>query len=264
MSVAVHDALRMIRISPEGLISKTVIADRIDLDFDLGHWGDQPECLQFGDVHVFCASVAELGYLSPTMLDVLSDDERSKNLRFFRAVDANRFLVGRGLLRVLLSKYLGSPADQFRFTYSSFGKPTLDHSLQFNVSHSDSFVLVAFAWNNQIGADIERIDANIDILELAAVFFSAQEYDYLRRLGSVYRERAFYRLWTQKEACVKATGCGLRELHRLTLGNEMLVNSLLEQPWVDFANSQCRVIELSLHADYCASIAIASTLVGRP
>jgi len=251
----------MIRISSEGLISKTVIADRIDLDFDLVHLADQSTCLQYGDVHVYCAAVTPLLELSPTMLDVLSDDERTKKLRFFREADANRFLVGRGLLRLLLSKYLGRSADQFRFTYGSFGKPTLNHSLQFNVSHSDSLILVAFAWNNQIGADIERIDANIDILELAAQFFGGQEYHHLRSLGGVYRERAFYRFWTQKEACVKATGFGMRELHRQISGKEMLLNSLLEQPWVDFPNSECRVIELSLHADYCASIAIGPTLV---
>jgi 4'-phosphopantetheinyl transferase len=189
----------------------------------------------------------------------MSEDERVREQRYFRDADAQRFSMGRGLLRCLLGSYLGTPPEQLTFTYGPFGKPMLAHSLQFNVSHSDALFVVAVAWSNQVGVDIERINRRVDLLELAARFFPAEEHEYLLAIPNAERDRAFYRMWTWKEACVKATGDGLRALSQCgpsiakNLGRDPVTGRCLPKSSV----GSCRMIELSLHPDYCATIAIA-------
>ena len=194
------------------------------------------EFLKEGELHVWCALIPALRNELASLKAVMSEDERAREQRYVRDADAQQFSIGRGLLRCLLSSYLGPPPDQLTFTYGPFGKPMLAQSVQFNVSHSDALIVVVLAWGNQVGVDIERIDRRVNLLELAARFFPAEEHEYLSALPNTERDRAFYRMWTRKEACVKATGDGLRALDQC---------------------GSCRMIELSLHPDYCAAIAIA-------
>lgn len=142
--------------------------------------------------------------------NVLSAEERTRaaNFRFER--DRNAFVVARGVLRVLLARYLGaSPAD-VEFAYSSKGKPSLPGSIiEFNISHTDGAVLLAFAQECALGVDIESVRPVPDMMQIARGNFCLEEALELADLPEEERQRAFFQCWTRKESYIKATGNGL-------------------------------------------------------
>ena len=74
------------------------------------------------------------------------------------------------------------------------------------------YVTIAVGWRVPVGVDIELVDRRVDALSFAARFFRAEEHRHLQGLEGKARDRAFFRMWTQKEASLKATGIGIRGL----------------------------------------------------
>jgi 4'-phosphopantetheinyl transferase len=166
------------------------------------------------NVHVWRAFL-DTGRAQLQVLEaMLSDDERERASRFAFADDRDRFVSARGILRVILSRYLGRPASTIEFTYERAGKPRLrateaDPPICFNVSHSECLAAYAFSRDRGVGVDVEAIRLDRGNERIADRFFSARE---LAELGSLPPERrgeAFFWGWTRKEAYVKATGAGL-------------------------------------------------------
>ena len=81
--------------------------------------------------------------------------------------------------------------------------------LDFNLSHARDHALIAIARGQPLGVDLERIDRRLDAHDLARRFFSRREADALDALGEDRRATAFLRLWTCKEAVLKALGAGI-------------------------------------------------------
>jgi 4'-phosphopantetheinyl transferase len=155
-------------------------------------------------------TVSELWRLEQT----LSSDERRRAERFRVRRHRNRFVAARGLLRDVLSRYLGSRPEHVSFSYGAQGKPALssaaDHApLAFNLAHSGALALVAVTARGSVGVDVERIRTGVDCARIGAQFFSARENRTLRSLPRGLRDEAFFTCWTRKEAYVKARGCGL-------------------------------------------------------
>lgn len=149
-----------------------------------------------------------------SLLGTLSADELSRASRFRFEKDQRRFIRARGILRQILGAYLQKPPHALRFQYSNNGKPILasasgDDSLQFNLSHSDDMVLYAFTRNRNIGIDLERIQADVDIEQIASRFFAEAELNSIEQEPESKRNELFFQYWTRKEALIKATGEGL-------------------------------------------------------
>ena len=146
------------------------------------------------------------GLLSPGEL------ERASRFRFDR--DAHRYVIARGVLRTLLGRYQGRPPDSIGLEESEHGRP-FDPSevgagrLDFNVSHSQDRLLVAFTRAGRVGVDIEWMSPLPDMAELVELNFSPAEQATWRSLADDQRERGFFACWTRKEAFVKAVGQGL-------------------------------------------------------
>jgi len=120
-----------------------------------------------------------------------------------------RRIVARAITRILLCRRLGVPPNEIRFEHGRHGKPYLGphQRAQFNISHSGDLLLFAFAFETEIGVDVERLRARPRALQLAQHYFSREEADGIRLASSP--DRAFLTLWTRKEAYLKAVGCGL-------------------------------------------------------
>lgn len=141
----------------------------------------------------------------------LSADERERADRFVFARDRLRFTVGRSVLRTLMARYTGVPEAAIRFRYADKGKPELaEGGLHFNVSHSEALLVAAFTRSSPLGIDVERARELPDAERIAKRFFSAVEFETLRRLPAHRREEGFFNCWTRKEAYVKAVGGGLQ------------------------------------------------------
>jgi 4'-phosphopantetheinyl transferase len=145
---------------------------------------------------------------------ILSADEWARAARFRFAIDRQRFVVSRGLLRMILASYLATEPKDLNFSYSGKDKPSLaaaqsGSGVEFNISHSGGIVLLAFARAREVGVDVEQVRSDFEIDAIANRFFSAQERQQLAALPQEERFAAFFRCWTRKEAYIKATGDGL-------------------------------------------------------
>jgi len=166
------------------------------------------------EVHVWRASLDLTASRREGLLQYLSADELKRAERFHFAKDRARFIVGRGLLRAILSRYLNIDPSQLRFDCTAHGKPALaagfsEAALSFNLSHSDELALYAIARSREIGIDLERIRYDRANVQIAQRFFSPREIMSLRGLPASRRSETFFQLWTRKEAYLKARGEGL-------------------------------------------------------
>jgi 4'-phosphopantetheinyl transferase len=145
---------------------------------------------------------------------LLSTDERERAGRFHLPAHRNRYIMTRGVLRVLLGRYARREPREVRFSYGPLGKPSLvseadTAALHFNVSHSHDRALCAFASGDPLGVDIERIRANADCRAIAARFFAPSEQVAIGSFDEPDRVGAFFACWTRKEAMLKALGLGV-------------------------------------------------------
>ena len=145
---------------------------------------------------------------------LLSDDEKARAKRFYFEKDRTHFIVGRGLLRKILGGYLGLHPAWVEFGYGRYGKPALkvgdvNHTLQFNLAHSNDLALYAFCWNQPLGIDLEHVRTMTNEDDFAAQLFSVSESALIASLSGQQKRRAFFKIWTCKEAFFKASGDGL-------------------------------------------------------
>lgn len=147
---------------------------------------------------------------------ILSDDECERAARFRMLGDGLRFIRRRAALRLILARYTGTEPDALQFVYGASGKPALASPagrapLHFNLTDSEDLALIAVTRAAPVGIDIERLRPIPEADQIAESFFSARERAELAQLPAVARQVAFFRLWTRKEAVLKAEGHGLSE-----------------------------------------------------
>jgi 4'-phosphopantetheinyl transferase len=143
----------------------------------------------------------------------LSPEESARAARFRFPAAQNRFAAARGSLRTILARYCHADPGSLQFGYRPAGKPYLasGQGPEFSVSHSHSWALYGIARGREIGVDLERIGKpSLDHEGVAKRFFSPAEAAYLMSLPPEMRAESFFRLWTLKEAYLKARGEGLR------------------------------------------------------
>lgn len=211
------------------------------------------------EVHVWSASFKQLRLQVEQLSQSLSEDETNRANRFHFEQDKIRFIIGRGLLRFLLGRYLEIEPEQLQFTYSPTGKPAVvsrdGHDLlQFNLSHSEEMVLYAFTRDRKIGIDLEYLRPIPDLEPIIQQFFSRGETVAILSLPASEQQLAFLQTWTCKEAYLKATGEGLAKLQQveisLTPGEpcRLLNHELPANPW--------SLQTLTLAPDYVAALVV--------
>ena len=162
------------------------------------------------EVHIWVANLDISLRQIQQLTTILSEDEQLRAERFYFEQHKNRFIVARGILRTILGNYLNTAPEQLQFSYSDKGKPALANAtLEFNLSHSQDIALYAFTRQGKIGIDVEYLRSLQDAEKIAERFFSSQEYNRLSLLNSEEQQQEFFRLWTGKEAYLKAIGEGL-------------------------------------------------------
>jgi 4'-phosphopantetheinyl transferase len=170
--------------------------------------------LSHEEVHLWRTALEQPAGRVHELSRLLSPEERAQAARFHFERDRRRFIVGRSALRILVGRYVGADPGQLRFRYEAHGKPYLsvDYNLcglRFNLAHSNELAVYAFTLGREVGIDVEYIRSLPDVEQIAARFFSAQEYVALRMFEESQRLEAFFNCWTRKEAYIKAIGDGL-------------------------------------------------------
>jgi 4'-phosphopantetheinyl transferase len=168
------------------------------------------------DVHVwFRATDALTDQAIAAAVSTLSEEERAQYARFHFARDSRDYAAAHALLRTVLSRDSNRRPESWRFDKTAHGKPYLigdgEGSRSFSLSHTHGMVACAVANGGDVGVDVECVDRDPNVLEIASRFFSPAEAQLLGRLDGESRRRRFFELWTLKEALVKAIGVGLSE-----------------------------------------------------
>ncbi len=146
-------------------------------------------------------------------LALLSGEEADRAQRFVFIEHRLRFIARRAFLRRLLASYIGScNTKDIEFEYGAMGKPALAPpyaDLNFNLSVSHDWCLVAVTFAGQVGIDIEKRRDILSMNEVADTCFSPAELEEYVSIPPDEKERAFFDGWTRKEAFIKAIGKGL-------------------------------------------------------
>jgi 4'-phosphopantetheinyl transferase len=210
------------------------------------------------EIHVWSASLLLASERVEALRDELADDEKARAERMHTYDLGRRFIVARALLRYLLVAYLpvGAPAPLFR--YGDRGKPELadEAGLAFNVSHAEDTALYAFASGRNVGIDIEATGRDVEIDGIARKVFSPLECEALDALSPSARRDAFFRIWTRKEAYIKALGAGFGyPTTSFTVSHCDDGDALIADDGDPHAPRRWRVIALDARPGYAAALA---------
>jgi len=153
---------------------------------------------------------------SAKALSRLLDKKELSRLRNLKNDDAWRqYLAAHALLRTALSSQHPVMPFEWRFSRTQTGQPMLIHppaakALFFSLSHTKGLAVCAVSATAKVGVDAERVDSTIELSQLAPHVFSPIEWKrWAQELPPLERVECFYKLWTLKEALLKATGRGL-------------------------------------------------------
>jgi 4'-phosphopantetheinyl transferase len=141
---------------------------------------------------------------------LLDAGERARAARFAFERDRGRFVAGRAALRAVLAGYLGADPAALAFTLGPHGKPALLGGPTFSFSNSQGRALCAVGRGREVGVDLEALRPVPDAAGIARSVLTAEEQAAWQAAGG--GDRAFLRLWTRKEAALKALGLGLAAL----------------------------------------------------
>ena len=172
-----------------------------------------------GNATVYLIFLQELSEADFQEMYALCSRERREKINKITSVTKQRQSISAGYLIYILKKKFGIEEE---VVVLPEGKPVFrgNGDVNFNISHSGGYVVLAFG-NAPLGVDIECVkQAN---LKLAKRFFTKEEYTYLLEQKEDEQKDAFCRIWTGKEAVVKAEGSGLLQpLDSFSvLGNEV-------------------------------------------
>ena len=182
-------------------------------------WAPAPSAptLPPGEVHVWRVDLDAAPPRLAALAATLSTEERGRALRFRFDAHRNRWVAARGTLRAILAAYLRRTPGSLNLAADANGKPFLQNGdgpapLRFNLAHADDVALIAVGWHREVGVDIEREAPDRADLEVARRLFAADEAVALAAVPMPLRCRAFFALWTAREAYAKAIGRGLEAM----------------------------------------------------
>jgi 4'-phosphopantetheinyl transferase len=187
-------------------------------------------------------------------LEVLDDGERARTAAFLSQRDRQQYMVAHGALRILAARELQEKPSALRWDRGPYGKPALAapwSGLSTSLSHSADLIAVAIAVGRAVGVDIQRLAPGLDVVAMSARFYPPAEAAHVASGGDEgVRSDRFTRLWSRKEAVVKAAGGRLwPNLKIAVLGGDVV--GCAEPPGVH------RVADVPAPAGFRAAVALA-------
>jgi 4'-phosphopantetheinyl transferase len=146
----------------------------------------------------------------------LSTEEWVRAARLVRKADRLAFVAARVLARMLLARTASCEPHVIGLELDARGRPSItwpDRLRRYDVSisHTQGLVGVAIAGRGAVGLDLEPLDRPVEVASLADLVLAVPERNALRDLPAEAAQARFLRLWTLKEAYLKARGTGLAE-----------------------------------------------------
>lgn len=166
-----------------------------------------------GDATVFHVDLSPQPDVERTAFRWLSPEEQARWRKFRLEPPRREFALCRAALRVILCRRLTCANGELAFEEGEHGKPAAHAggrpaSISFNVSHSGRHGLIALAGRGRLGVDVEQRDTRRDLDMLIDEALTAEEKSRLAGVDANRRRQLFFRIWTMKEALIKALGKG--------------------------------------------------------
>ncbi len=214
-------------------------------------------------LHLWCAYPDDLldEGVAGTYMRMLSEDEHERWQAFRFEQHRREYLATHALARTALSHSSSLSPDAWRFTLNAHGKPSIapDCGLRFNLSNSPGLVVCLIGERMEVGVDVEPRTRAQSIAEVALRMFSIQELAQLDALREDQRPERCLRLWTLKEAYLKARGMGLAlPMDKVSfLFDEAEQIRLMLDPSLDDEAGRWRFCLLE-HAGHCIALMVES------
>lgn len=214
-----------------------------------------------GTVHLWFATLDELRSSLEVFQASLDPVEQDRAQRFRFKHDRERFILGHGLLRALLGRYLKRDGSLIRMARGPFGKPYLERKrLRFNFSDTKDAILIGFTSGQELGVDIETLAREVDHAAVSEHYFTRPEIAAIAAADADAKSR-FLDLWTRKEAVLKASGVGIMDdLRSLRVDGERNVMVIEHDAFVKMAAPEYHVSSLRLGPLHWASVALPSAI----
>ena len=218
--------------------------------------------LPANQVHIWHAHLSPSQSQLLHLQALLSDDEikRARQYKFLQHQEA--FIAARGILRLILGRYIGASAESLSFEHGSHGKPFLTSpttpNYQFNVSHSQNRALYAVSLDREVGIDIECHRRPLDHHAIIQRIGSPAEKMVFSKMAPSELEQCFFACWTRKEAYVKAIGKGMTiPLSSITVSlppSEYV--TLIHIPEAEQDNLSWSMNDIFIGSDYSAALVV--------
>ena len=162
-----------------------------------------------GVVHIWEGRLDVPDRVAAAARSLLSADERARADRFVYDRHRRRYTVAQAHLRRVLGQLTDTRPEDIAFRFGKHGKPHLDGGPPFNQSHSGERIMIGVTAEGRLGVDIEVLRKVSYMLGIADKNFGPDEAALVHAAPHRERRELFFRLWTRKEAFLKAVGVGL-------------------------------------------------------
>jgi len=143
---------------------------------------------------------------------IVTDEEREQEQKFRFPGGREQYLITRALVRTVLSHYTGHDPAAWRFVAGRWGKPAVAAPpaapLVFNLTHTAGLIVCGVTAEAELGVDAEDLQRQNDVRSLARKCLAADELAAFDAQPAEQQVDRFFRLWTLKEALLKAHGTG--------------------------------------------------------
>ena len=214
-----------------------------------------------GEANVFHIDLTPDSAREDEALKWLDERESSRRSAFINPGPRRRFVLSRAALRAILCRELGCRREELEFGTSYYEKPFAivrgkPHPISFNVSHSGKNGIIAFSPEGRLGVDVEDLAPQSNMGLLAEAAFTTSEQAALGSIDGTEKLRLFFRIWTIKEALIKAVGMGLSlDMSTFDIPAAMrhgAANSVFSLPQAPSVYWRLQSIS---NRDYCAALA---------
>lgn len=151
-------------------------------------------------------------------------EEKDRIMKFVFKKDAKSALIGRLLMRKVLSEHLNIPFNKVILKRTTKGKPYLANediesplrNFSFNISHQGDFTVLAAQPHVAVGVDVMKTVYPSGSSTVTSFFhtmrkqFTPDEWQTIKSQEGEWKQlEIFYRHWCLKESYVKAIGTGI-------------------------------------------------------
>ncbi len=198
-------------------------------------------------------------------MSLLSPEEITRGKRYVIPDLEKDFIIQKGVVRLLLSKYLGQNPEDIEISSTNTGKPFIPIAgLQFNVSHSNDLLLCGFSSSFPVGVDIQHIYEISPLARIIKKILSPTEIQRLAAVPSNIYLDHFFTIWAAKEAFLKASGDGFsRSPNQFSIyrfeDDEVFLE--YEDNQIKSEASDWTIFELKIDPDYKAVLALEGEII---